>query len=62
MGLERHDNSAHAQGDKTGGGGDVVKCLENGKHVMYLLDSYEAKKRNYTLNLGGAKSQSRAKT
>lgn len=43
---------AHAQGDKAGGGGDVLACQENGKTNLYLLDIYEAKLKGQIIDLG----------
>lgn len=42
--------NVHAQGNQTGGGGDRITCLEDGRLKYYLLDVYEAN-RGRTMDL-----------
>jgi len=44
---------AQAQGTHSGGGGNILKCLENGQVHWYLMDLWEAKAKGQVIELGG---------
>jgi hypothetical protein len=53
---------AYAQGSHTGGGGNILECIENGKIKWHLLDVWEAAAKGQVLNLVDEKNPNKPMT